>query len=1098
MKVWLYFYVLLVIFFSIKCTTGPREEISTGPLFELHSPESTGIHFSNKLYETTDLNILTYEYLYNGAGVAVGDINGDGLADIYFSGNMTPGKLYLNKGDFSFEDITQSAGINTENKWGTGVSMVDINNDGLLDLYLCFSGPFNAEMRKNMLYINNGDLTFTEQAGTYGLDDDAHTTHAAFLDYDRDGDLDVYLLNNTTDELGPNIIRPKRLNGEMINTDRLYRNDQGKFKNVSREAGILKEGYGLGVAVGDVNQDGWADIYVSNDYLSNDLLYINNQDGTFTDQAPVYFKHTSYSSMGCDMADYNNDGLVDIVALDMLPPDQTRRMLMIGSYNYNRYRSELLSGYFPQYMRNTLQLNQGIGPEGHTVFSEIGLLAGIHSTDWSWSPLLQDLDNDGFKDLIITNGYPRDITNMDFASYKASKMVKGQYNDDIMLELIKEVNQIKGAYLPNFIFQNQGGLTFRDRSAEWGFTQPSFSHGAAVADLDNDGDLDYITNNSYDKVFVYENKSQKRLSNHYLRLSFKGTPENTGAIGSKVWLFQDSVQQYQEHYPFRGYQSSIEPILHFGLGKTKKIDSVLVQWPDQRKQMIRNPGPDQLLTIHYNPDTVPERVLPLDHSVIFQQKELLTYFHREAHYSDFNDMPILPHKHSQQGPGLCVGDVNGDGLGDFFVGGASGQQGQVFIQKQDGSFKAGSIGEGIAITESVGCLFFDADMDGDQDLYVTGGGSEFPAASENYRDRLYRNNGNGSFVYDAGALPEIISSTSTVVAADFDNDGDLDLFVGGRVVPGHYPEAPQSFLLENQAGSFVDVTAQKAPELARYGMISDAKWVDIDQDGWVDLFVAGEWLPISLFSNNEGKLVNKTQTAGLLQTVGWWNCLEVKDLDNDGDPDLVAGNLGLNSHLKTTSDKPVSLFVNDYDQDGRLDPIMVHYLQDRQVPVHFRDDLLKWVFPLRKRFQDYQSYATANWADFFPDVQVQPIDVHMFTSSWVENLGNGKFRVHPLPVQAQMAPVYGLLADDFNNDNQPDILLTGNSSASNSFDGQYDALNGLLLLGDGEGNFGAQSIQQSGFFVPGEGRTLARLLGANGKPLIIAAQSNGPLRFFQY
>ena len=1138
MKSGRFFLLLLIVFCSVKCTTGADGQRQSRPLFTLRSPDVTGVHFSNQLYETTDLNIITYEYMYNGAGVAVGDINGDGLPDIYFSGNMVPGKLYLNKGDFVFEDITDEAGIRTSGQWGTGVSMVDINNDGLLDLYLCFSGPYEAAKRKNKLYINNGNLTFTEQAGFYGLDDDAHTTHAAFLDYDRDGDLDVYLLNNTTDNLGPNIIRPKRVNGEMANTDRLYRNDRGKFTNVSAAAGILHEGYGLGVAVGDINRDDWPDIYVSNDYLSNDLLYINNRDGTFTEQAGASFKHTSYSSMGCDMADYNNDGQPDIVALDMLPPDNTRRKLMVGSYNYNRYRSEMLNGYFPQYIRNTLQLNRGIAPDGSLVFSEIGLLAGIQSTDWSWSPLLQDLDNDGLKDLVITNGYPRDITNMDFASYKAGKMMKGGYNDRVLKELIREVNQIKGAYLPNYVFKNQGDLTFSDRSADWGFTQPSFSYGAAVADLDNDGDLDYITNNSYDTVFIYENHAQQHFDHHFLRLTLKGNAENQGAIGAKVRLFAGAVTQYYEHYPFRGYQSSIEPVVHFGLGGKNLIDSVIVQWPDNNLQTIRNPAPDQVLAVRYKPGdsekaidgdlpkTISgnsqkttlgdsQKIIPDDsqktnsgdsqktipgqaHNRVFLEKNVVSFTHQEAHHSDFLEMPLLPHKHSQEGPGISAGDVNGDSLDDFFIGGASGQPGQLFIQMPDGSFEAGNIPAMNPVQENTGCLFFDADMDGDLDLYVAAGGSEFPAASENYQDRIYRNDGNGNFVYDPTALPEINASTSCVIAADFDKDGDNDLFVGGRVVPGRYPEAPRSFLLENQAGRFVDVTASKAPGLNRYGMITDAKWVDIDGDGWMDLMLCGEWLPVSLFKNEGGNLANQTTQAGLSQTFGWWNSLEAADLDRDGDPDLIAGNLGLNTHYKTSPQQPLSLYTGDYDDNGKPDPIIVHYLQDKQVPVHFRDDLLSWIFPLRKKFPDYESYASANWQDFFPDRQTDPVPIDLFVTSWIENLGSGRFRVHPLPTAAQTAPVYGLLAGDFNCDQHPDLLLTGNSSAANPFDGQYDAFNGLLLLGNGQGNFKPQSFRQSGFFVPGEGRALVRIMGADGKPLVLAAQSNGPLKCFQY
>jgi len=1091
---------LVLILFTVICIPGCNGIKKDNKLFTLHNAKSSKIDFSNQIFETIDLNIINFESMYNGAGVGVGDFNNDGLQDIYFAANMVSGRLYLNTGSFKFQDVTDKSGIKTENKWGTGVSVVDINADGFLDLYLCFAGPYANELRKNQLYINNGDLTFSEQAANYGLDDDGHTTHAAFFDFDRDGDLDVYLLTNTTDEMGPNIIRPKRNNGEMINTDRLYQNNNGFFKDVSKEAGILKEGYGLGIAIGDVNMDGWPDIFVGNDYLSNDQLYINNMDGTFTDKASEYFKHTSYSSMGCHMADYNNDGLPDIVALEMLPYDQTRRNLMFSSMDYERYYSEIDHGYFPQFKRNTLQLNRGKTTNQQTVFSEIGFLAGMYTTHWSWSSLLADLDNDGLKDLAITNGYPRDITNLDFVTFKRGLMSKGQYNKNMLIDLIDEVVKNKGAYLPNFAFRNKGDLRFVDVSTEWGFTQPTFSHGAAVADLDNDGDLDYIVNNSYDEAYIYENNEQKLFQNHYLRLKLHGIKRNLNALGSKVWLYQDSLVQYHEHFPFRGYRSSIEQVVHFGLGKTTEIDSVIICWPDNQKQIIINPIANQVLDVTYSPlsSYYSYNKQKNKNDQVFSHVEAVDFVHFEPQYHDFLRMPLLPHKHSQDGPGLCVGDVNNDGLDDFYIGGACGQAGSIFKQQQDGTFKELIFSIRESKYEDLGCEFFDSDGDGDLDLYVTSGSNEFPEGSENYLDRIYINDGHGNFNYKDGYLPEIKTSTSCVASTDFDNDGDLDLFVGGRITPGQYPKSPQSYLLENRNGKFENITSEKGQELMHCGMITDACWLDVNQDGWKDLIVCGEWIPISVFINNHGKLIKSPNDSGLEQTVGWWNSMTAGDLDNDGDMDLVAGNLGLNSLYKTSDEKPFSMFVDDFDNNGKLDPIMVHYLQDRRVPVHFRDDLISWIKPLEQKFPDYTSFAEANWVDIFPGVASRQIDINTFASIWIENLSNGKFIIHELNITAQISSVFGILIKDFNKDNIPDILLTGNTSASNTFEGQLDAFFGLLMLGDGLGEFIPQDIQESGFFVPGEGRALNQIKNANGYPLILAAQNNDRLITFKY
>ncbi|MEZ4989169.1 MAG: VCBS repeat-containing protein [Saprospiraceae bacterium] len=1064
-------------------------------MMRLLQPEETGVSFTNTLYESTELNIITFEYLYNGAGVAVGDINDDGLADLYFSGNMVPGRLYLNRGDLHFEEVTEQAGIDTRGKWGTGVSMVDVNADGRLDLYLCFSGPYTAEVRKNMLYINNGDGTFTEQAAAFGLDDTAHTTQAAFFDYDKDGDLDVYLLNNMTDETGPNIIRPKRLNGEMLNTDKLYRNDNGHFTDVSRQAGILKEGYGLGVAIGDIDQDGWPDIYVSNDYLSNDLLYINNGDGTFTDRAAEYFRHTSYSSMGCDLADYNNDGLPDIVAVDMLPPDNKRRKLMMGSVNYNRFRSEILTGYFPQYMRNTLQWNRGKVPDGKVAFSEIGQLAGIAGTDWSWSPLLADMDNDGWKDLLITNGYPRDITNLDFAAYKANLMMQSQYNTATLQQLIQAVNEVEGAYLPNYCFRNQGDLTFSDASAVWGFTQPSFSHGAAIADLDNDGDLDYVTNNSFDPVFIYENRSrQLQPEHHFLRLQLSG---HSIGFGTKVWLYRDTSVQFQEYYPVRGFQSSVEHTLHFGLGEQAIVDSVRIQWPDDAWQVIPQPSVDQVLNVDYAPNTHGLLDTTEAQATLLRAIPAPDFQHQDPHFSDFKVQPLLMHKYSQEGPSISMADVNGDGLDDLFIGGAFRQSGKIMIQCTDASFRTYELDAALADREDLGSLFFDADQDGDTDLYVTSGSSEFPANSQYYQDRLYLNDGTGRFALAPEALPTMNSSTSCVAAADYDLDGDLDLFVGGFVHLDQYPTAPRSFLLENKGGKFEDVTARLAPELIQPGLIKDAVWTDLNMDGRADLVLAGEWLPISVFLNTDGRLENQTIAAGLGSTVGWWNRLAVHDLDQDGDPDLIGTNAGWNTPFHSDPQAALSLYRDDLDGDGRLDPLIGYYLQDKQVPVQLRNDVLSWMPSLKKRFTNYEQYALTGWKDLLADKVSPQLPANWFATSWFENMGDGTFSVHALPREAQLTSFYGILADDLNGDLHPDLLLVGNSSAPNPDMGQFDAANGLLLLGDGQGHFQPQSMQESGFYVPGEGRDLIELRTAQGNKTILAARNNAGMLEFQ-
>nr|WP_242923232.1 VCBS repeat-containing protein [Pontibacter liquoris] len=1082
-------------------------------LFERLPVEQTGIAFSNRIQESDTMNVLQTEYIYNGGGVGIGDFNNDGLPDIYFTGNMVSNKLYLNKGDFRFDDITVKAHVTGEGKWCSGVALVDINNDGWLDMYVGATMKKDSLSRANLLYINNGldkngVPTFTEAAARYGIADTGYTTNAAFFDYDKDGDLDLYVVISVINKGVPSNYRKKITDGSAQNTDRLYRNNgNGTFTNVSREAGILIEGFGLGIAINDINLDGWPDIYITNDYLSNDLLYINNQDGTFTNKIADYIKHTSSSAMGNSVTDINNDGLVDILALDMLPEGNKRKKMMLMANNYATYLNNDIYGYQYQYIRNTLQLNQGITPKGHPVFSEVAQMTGLYQTDWSWTPLVADFDNDGLRDVIITNGFPKDLTDLDFRVYRNGPA--GAVGGNAFL-----VDSMPTVKISNYAYKNKGDVSFSDETKNWGLDIPSFSNGAAYADLDNDGDLDFVVNNINDSAFVYRNSlytsKESAPKNHYLRAKFKGKALNGAGLGATATIYYGKGQvQLHENSVYKGYLSSVEPTAHFGLGKVQQVDSLKVVWPDGSTQLLRNIKADQVLVLDQKNAGV---VKPVQRSAGQQLafKEVatalgVTYKSEEEDEIDFNWQRTLPHKLSQLGPGIAAGDVNGDGLDDFYIGGAAGKAGGLFTQQPDGTFRLakGNLPAG-KTGEDMGVLLFDADNDGDLDLYAASGSYEFLEGAPQLQDQLYLNNGKGNFIRATDALPVLTASKSCVRAADYDKDGDLDLFVAGRVVPGKYPLAPQSYILQNNKGRFTDVTATVSPMLKNLGMISDALWSDFDGDGNVDLVLAGEWLPVTFLQNKNGKFSNVTKTTGVALYTGWWNSLAAADFDNDGDIDYVAGNLGLNTNYVASASQPLSIIAKDFDSNGSLDPVLACYLKAedgtmKPFPMHTRDDLNAQMPRTRSIFPRYVHFAKATIDEVIPATEregaVQMQATH-FQSSYLENLGQGKFKLRVLPKAAQVAPVYGMQPDDVDGDGNPDLLLVGNDYGTEVFTGRYDAFTGLYLKGNGKGGFLPTPLSKSGFFVDGDAKGMAQVFGANGQKLTLVTQNNDSLRIF--
>jgi hypothetical protein len=1090
-------------------------------LFDQVPSARSNIKFNNTVTENDSINPLDMEFLYNGGGVAVGDFNRDGKPDLYFTASTVSNKMYLNHGSFKFKDVTKEAGVTGEKRWCNAASVVDINNDGWQDVYVCASITKNPAQRTNLFYINqglnkNGVPVFKELATEYNVADTGFSVHAAFFDYDRDGDLDMYLVTTTLALRNASRFDGGNVNQQQALTDKLFRNEGSDslghpyFKDVSREAGIQDDGYGLGIAIADINRDGWKDIYITNDFYSSDKLYINNGNGTFADKAKMCFKHTSQNAMGNDIADINNDGLADIIAVDMNPEDNYRKKKNMSGINYFISESMQNTGLLLQYVRNTLQLNNGVlpfdsGRQKLPVFSDISFYAGVAETDWSWNPSLADFDNDGFRDLLITNGYPKDVTDHDFAAFR--KNVTATVPKQ---ELLEQIPQIK---IPNYAYRNRGDLTFENVTEKWGLGKPSFSNGAVYTDLDGDGDLDYVVNNINEQAFVFENTAEKKGKNHFLNLRFEGSGANRNGIGAIVEIYyENGKKQVAENTPYRGYLSTIDASIHFGLGATNKIDSIFIEWPDGTTQMVNNIRADQTLTIR---QLFQKSMLKADSinsmpAQLFQNSTVsgnITFQHPEFDFVDYNEQRLLPHKLSQYGPSLAAGDVDGNGYDDLFIGAAASYNGRFLMQQPNGTFTEKELplpqDNTIRRPEMMGVLLFDADGDGDLDLYSAAGSNEFPAGAKNYSDQFFTNDGKGNFSYNTSALPQNFTSKSCVKVADYDKDGDLDLFIGGRVLPQKYPQPVSSFIYRNDSEKgtvkFTDVTTAVAPFLSNIGLTCDAVWTDFDGDSWPDLVLAGEWMPLLFVKNDHGVLKKFDAGADVAKSSGWWNSLTAGDFDNDGDMDYVAGNLGLNSYFKASEKEPVSIYAGDLNNDGSYDAIPSLFLPDgngrrREFPANVRDDFLKQQLGKRKQFDTYIKFAKADMTSLLTDAERNKAMVLRATtlaSSYVQNNGNGTFTLKPLLAAAQFAPLNGMIAEDINSDGNLDLVLCGNDYGNEVVNGRYDAMNGLVLLGDGAGNFKSLSLQQSGFFVPSDAKALVKLVA--GKKWAVAVSQNRDL-----
>jgi hypothetical protein len=1110
------FLLFSILFFSCIKKQGDTR-------FLLLEATDIGIDFNNEIIESDSINMLEFTNIYNGAGVGVGDFNNDNKPDIYFCGSTVTSRLYLNRtsGDgIYFEDVTEASGVATS-RWATGVSIVDLNFDGWQDIYVCVSGSNDRSKRRNYLFMNqgndeNGIPAFIELASEYGIADETYSSQAIFFDYDKDSDLDLMIAVNYPENFYGSSMNKLRTPLVQVSerTDRLYENlgfdefSHLKFQDVSAKAGILYEGYSLGISAMDINEDGWVDVYLSNDFLTNDIIYVNNQDGTFTNKIDKYFKHTTFAGMGQDIADYNNDGLLDILVLDMLPSDNERLKRMLKSTDYDIYKIREKLGYYPQFNRNTLQLNNGMKPNGDLSFSEIGRFANIHQTDWSWAAIFSDFNNDGWKDIFVTNGYRKDMQDQDAIMDMFEKF--NPSTPGSLEELRYKIEDAPEVYVPNKMYENQRDLTFVERTYDWTNSARSFSSGAVVLDIDNDGDQDIVVSNLNEPPYICVNQTleitAENQESNYLKLRFSDNLKKNQLFGTRIEIHHGETHQYIQYHPVHGYLSSFYGDIHFGLGPDT-IVNISVQFPNDAYMNLTEISANQTLVLNMtqiDSGLIKQKEIPLSKNYFAPVSERIkpSFKHEESVVNDFEVQPLVRRKYSQMGPGIAIGDVDSDGLDDFFIGGALGQSGAIYKQTREGNFVVNSYIP-TEKNEDMGCLFFDADQDGDLDLYVSSGGVEFNDLNKRYLDRLFVNDGKGNYNLDTVALPLINTSSFNVNASDYDSDGDLDLFIGGRIDLKNYPESPGNYILRNESQDrkpkFIDVTDEIASGISNIGLVSSSLWSDFDNDGKIDLILVGEWMPITFFKNLNGQFCNVTDSIGETALYGWWQSINGGDFDKDGYVDYVVGNLGLNSFYRASLEKPIELIVEDFDNNGIKDPLMFAFKFDQQFPVHSRDQIINQMPTYSTLFPTHKSYAKATINDFVHEGSATKSKImyaNELRSIYLENMGGGKIKKFVLNKKIQISPINDIVIRDFDNDGKLDMIMAGNNHSINYTQGPIDASIGYFLKGKGNGQFSVLNGLESGILMDYDARATSIISGGD-KLYILSSANDEKLRLFQ-